>query len=128
MPKAKQLSIPVENRPGTLAHVASVLGDARVNIRAFLTTTSGTEGAVHVVVDNANKAKKALGRAGLSCNEADVLHVKLPNVPGALGNFARKLAAKNINITSGYQTTVKGSKKASVVLAVSDLGKAARIR
>ncbi len=128
MPKAKQLSVSVENRPGALAHVARVLGDAKVNILAFLATTSGTEGAVQVVVDNANKAKKALEGAGLTYTESDVLHVELPNIPGALGNFAGKLAAKEINITSGYLTTVKGSRKASVVLAVSDLEKAARVR
>lgn len=128
MPKAKQLTVSCENRPGTLAHVARVLGDAKVNIISFLTTTSGGEGSVQVVVDNANKAKKALEGAGLSYSEADVLHVELPNMPGALGSFAGKLAAKEVNITSGYATTVKGSKKASVVLAVSDLGKAARVR
>lgn len=128
MPKAMQFSIPVENRPGELARVAKALGDNRVNILAFLTTSSGAEGSVHVVVDNVKKAKKALDGAGLSHTEADVLHVVLPNVPGALGQFAGKLAAKGINITSGYQTTVKGSKKASVVLAVSDLNEAARTR
>ncbi len=128
MSKAKQLSVSVENRPGTLAHVARVLGDAKVNILAFLTTSSGEEGAVHLVVDKMNKAKKVLDSAGLSYSEADVLHVELSNVPGALGKFAEKLAAKEINITSGYQTTVKGSRKASVVFAVSDLEKAARVR
>ncbi len=128
MPKAKQLSVRVENRPGTLAHVARVLGDAKVNILAFLTSTLGAEGSVQVVVDNVNKAKKALEGAGLVYTESDVLHVELPNVPGALGSFAGKLAAKEINITSGYQTTVKGSRKASLVLAVSDLDTAARVR
>jgi hypothetical protein len=128
MPKARQLSISVENRPGTLAHVARVLGDAKVNILAFLATTSGAEGAVHIVPDNVNKAKKALEGAGFSYTEAEVLLVKLPNVPGALGNFAGKLAAKDINITLGCQTTVQGSRKASVTLAVSDLEKAARVR
>jgi hypothetical protein len=128
MAKAKQLTISVENRPGTLAHIARTLGDAKVNILAFLTTTSGTEGSVQAVVDNANKAKKALEAAGLSYNEADVLHVELPNLPGALGSFAGKLAAKEINITSGYATTAKGTKKAGMILAVSDLDKAARIR
>jgi len=126
--KAKQLTVSCENRPGTLAQVARVLGDAKVNILAFLTTTSGTEGTVQVVVDNANKAKKALEGASLPYTEAEVLHVELPNLPGALGNFAGKLAAKEVNITWGYQTTVKGAKKASVVLAVSDLAKAARTR
>jgi len=128
MAKAKQLTVPCENRPGTLAHIARVLGDAKVNILAFLTATSGAEGSVQLVVDNVNKAKKALDGAGLSYSEADVLHVELSNLPGALGSFAGKLAAKEINITSGYATTVKGSRKASVVLAVSDLDKAARVR
>jgi hypothetical protein len=128
MAKAKELTVPCENRPGTLAHIARVLGDAKVNILAFLTTTSGTQGSIQVVVDNANKAKKALEVAALSYTEADVLHIELPNLPGALAAFAGKLAAKEINITSGYQTTLKGAKKASVVLAVSDLDKAARVR
>lgn len=128
MAQTKQLTIPCENRPGTLAHVARVLGDAKVNIVSFLTTTLGAEGSVQVVVDNANKAKKALEGAGLSYSEADVLHVELPNLPGALGSFAGKLAAKEINITLGYATTVKGSRKASAVFAVSDLDKAARVR
>jgi hypothetical protein len=128
MSKAKELTLRCENRPGTLAQIARVLGDAKVNILAFLTTTSGTEGTVQVVVDNVNKAKKALAGAALSYTEADVLQVELPNLPGALGSFAGKLAAKDINITSGYQTAVKGSKKASMVLAVSDLRKAARVR
>jgi hypothetical protein len=38
------------------------------------------------------------------------------------------LAAKDINIGAGYQTTVKGSGKASIVLAVSDLRVADRVR
>ena len=54
--------------------------------------------------------------------------MELSNVQGALGHFAWKLATKEINITLGYQTAAKGSKKASVVLAVSDLEKAARVR
>lgn len=128
MAKAKQLSVRVENRPGSLAHLARVFGDAKVNILAFLTTTLNGEGAVHVVVDNVKRARIALDREKLPFTEQDVLHVELPNLPGALGYFAGRLAAKEINITAGYQTTVKGAKKASVVFAVSDLETAARVR
>ena len=102
MPKAKQFSVSVENRPGTLAHVTRVPGDAKANILAFLTTTSNTEGAVHVVVDSVKKARDAVDREKLSFTEADVLQVELPNKPGALAGFAGKLAAKEINITLGY--------------------------
>jgi len=128
MGKVKLLTVPCENRPGTLAHIARVLGNAKVNILGCLTTTSGAEGSVQLVVDNVPKAKKALESAGLPHTEAEVPQVELPNVPGALGSFAGKLAAKEINITAGYQTAVKGSRKAGVVLAVSDLEKAVRVR
>lgn len=57
-----------------------------------------------------------------------MLHLELPNKPGALANVAGKLAAKEINITLAYQTSAKGSEKANVVLAVSELEKAARVR
>jgi len=67
-------------------------------------------------------------RFALAYTEADVLHFELPNAPGALAKFARKVAQKDINITLGYATSEKGSKKTSVVLAVSDLDKAAIIR
>lgn len=128
MPKARQLAVRCANRPGTLARLAGVLGDARVNILAFRAETTGAQGVVRLIVSNPAKARKALGRQGMSCTEEAVLHVELPNVPGALGKLAGKLAARKINITSGYQTAAKGAKRAGVVLAVSNLGKAARVR
>ena len=70
----------------------------------------------------------AIRTALLSYTQVDVLHLELRLQSGPLRHFAGKLAAKEINITSGYATTVKGSKKASAVFAVSDLDKAARVR
>jgi hypothetical protein len=128
MARAKQFTVSHENLPGMLAHIAKVLGDAQVNILAFVTTTSGREGLTHLIVDRSDTANRALAGAGLAYTEADVLHFELPNAPGALANFARKVAQKDINITLGYATSEKGSKKTSVVLAVSDLDKAAIIR
>ena len=89
MTKVKQVSVSVEDRPGTLAQVAKVLGDAKLNIFAFLTTTSDSAGAVHVLVDNVNKAKKALDSAGFSFTESEVLYVELNNHPEHWGNLRR---------------------------------------
>ena len=119
MAKVKQLTVTVENRPGTLAHVAKTLADAKVNIWAVLSSAAGPQGSVQVVVDNVNKAKKALGAAGLSYSEGTLERVELSNKPGSLAEFAGRLAKKGINIDSAYATTPKGAKKAVVVLAVS---------
>lgn len=76
MPKATQLALSHENRPGVLAHVANVLGDGKVNILACLTTTSGSEGLTHLIVDNAGEAKKVFASAGLDYTEAEVIQWK----------------------------------------------------
>jgi len=128
MAKAIQLTVECENRPGTLAHLARSLGEAKVNILAFQAGTLGAEGRVHVLVDNVNRAKKALESAGFSYTEDTVLRVELPDVPGALGAYAGKLAAKGINITAAYGTVSKKAKKAGLVFVVSDLATAAKVR
>ena len=127
MPKVNELTVRCENRPGALEQIATAMGGASVNILGFLLTTSGTKGWVKLVVDNVEKAKEALDDAGLLYAEHVVLHARIANVPGALGRLAGKLAAKDINITSGYQTIEKDSKRASVVFEVSHLEKALRV-
>jgi hypothetical protein len=128
MPRAKQLTLSHENLPGMLASIAKVLGNEKINILSCVTMASGTTGTTYLVVDKVEKARKALANARLPYTKADVLRVELPNTPGALARFAGKLAQEDINITLGYQTSTKGSRKASIVLAVSDLDKAAIIR
>jgi len=122
MAKVKQLTVALENRPGTLAHMAKVLADAKVNVLALLCSTSVAQGSVQVVVDNVNKAKKALGGAGLSYTEGTLEQFELANKLGALAQLAGRLAKKGINIDCAYATVHKGSKKAVVVLGTSKAG------
>ena len=126
--KTKQLTIICEDRPGTLSRLAKLLGAEDVNIVAMSCAPFGVQGTVHVVVDKVKRAKSVLDRDCVSYTEQDVLQVELDNVPGCFGEFAAKLAEQNINITTGYGSSVKGCKKATVILRVSDQEKAARIR
>jgi hypothetical protein len=126
MPKVNEITVRCENRPGALEQIATVMGDVKVNILGFLLTTSGARGWVKMIVDDVERAKEALDDAGLPYAQHLGLHARVANVPGALGRLAGKLAAKDINITSGYQTIEKDSKKASVVFEVSHLEKALR--
>jgi hypothetical protein len=118
----KQLTVALENRPGRLAQVAEVLAGAKVNILAVLGSTAGAQGSVQVVVDNVNKAKKALGAAGLVYTEGTLEQFELANKPGALAQLAGKLAKKGINIDCAYATVHKSAKKAVVVIGTSKTG------
>ena len=127
MTKVTQLTVFVENAPGTLANVAKTLGDAGANILDFVTGTMGAAGYVQVIVDDVAKAKDALTRANCVYSEQTVLFAEVKNVPGTLAALAAKLAAQKINIHSGYATTMLGDAGTSVVLAVSDVDAAAAI-
>ena len=115
MAKTKQFTISVEHRPGAVADIARTLGNAKVNILALLGTAQGTAGAVHVVVEDPKRAKKALDAAKISYQENSAEEIELANKPGALAQTLDKLAAKGVNLNSIYATASKGGKKAVIV-------------
>ena len=61
MPKAKQLSVWVEDRPGMLGKVASALGAKKVNIIGFMAPAAEGRGAIRLVVDKPAAAKSFCG-------------------------------------------------------------------
>ena len=119
MAKVKQLTVSLENRPGTFAEVAKVLADAKVNILAVLGSTAGAQGSAQVVVDDITKAKKALNAAQVSYAQGTLEQVELPNKSGALAEFTARLAKRGINIDAVYGTVPKGAKKSVLLFATS---------
>ena len=119
MAKVKQLTVSLENQPGTFAAVAKVLADAKVNILAVLGSTAGAQGSAQVVVDNLTEAKKALSAAQVSYSVGTLEQVELPNKAGALAEFTARLAKRGINIDAVYGTVLKGAKKSVLFFATS---------
>ena len=66
MAKIKQLTIAVENRPGAVAEIAKILGNAKVNVLSLMGTAQGTSGTIQVVAEDAKRAKKALDEVEIS--------------------------------------------------------------
>jgi hypothetical protein len=124
MPTTTQLLIKEESKPGVLARVASVLGEAGVNIKAFSAPEVSGTGELRVVVANLDKAKTALKAAKITFREEAALVLSLENRPGALGDVAAHLKEAGINITCGYCTPSREGRRAIVVLTVSDIQKA----
>ena len=122
MAKVKQLTVSLENQPGTFAAVAKVLADAKVNILAVLGSTAGAQGSAQVVVDNITEAKKALSAAQVSYVVGTLEQVELPNKSGALAEFTARLAKRGINIDAVYGTVLKGAKKSVLFFATSKQG------
>jgi hypothetical protein len=124
MAKTKQFTIAVENRPGAVAEIARVLGNARVNVLALLGTTQGTGGTIQLVAEDARRAKKALDGAKIAYQETVAEEYELPNKAGALAQSLEKLAARGVNLNSIHATVSKGGRKAVIVYTVQAEAKA----
>jgi len=126
MPRARELKIRVENRPGMLGEVASALAEQKVNVRAANAWVEGAEGVIRLVVDRLPAARKALARRGWKAEEMEVLEVALADKPGSLAKLATALGKAGVDIDHLYVGGA-GARKAAVFLGVSDLKTAAKV-
>jgi hypothetical protein len=128
MPRGLQLSVTMANKPGQLAKVGAALARAKVNIEAISVVDSTEVGVVRMLTSSAAKAKAALKKVGLEAVQQPVLVLKLANEPGALSQAARKLAAAKINIDYVYGSAAGKGELSTIVLGVSDVAKAAKVK
>ena len=118
---ATDLTIHLEDRPGTLADLAEALGNAGVNIEGACGFPCEGRGVIHVLVEDAAAARAALSSAGIEvAAEREVLVLEaLEDRPGTMGAVARKLADAGVNVEIFYlATNTRG------VVGADDLDKA----
>ena len=128
MPRAKQLTVSVEDRPGILGEIATALGQKKVNIVGISGGRMGERGVIWMVVDKTAAAKKALAANGWDAKEDEVLAVTLGDSPGTLGRFASKLGKAGINIMFMYSGSAGSARKLNAYFGVSDLKAALKVR
>ena len=121
MMEKKEFRVSLPNEPGQLARLGETLGQRGVNILT-VAAIGAANPVIALVTDQVDKTKEALQEMGLSFQEVDLLAIKLPNRPGELGIFAKKLGDANINIESIYLLG-----EGEVVFTVSDIAKAKQV-
>ena len=107
MKVCKQLSVFMENKPGTLALVSGALAARKINILALSISDAVDHGVVRMIVSNPVQAAHLLGEGGMMVVESDVLALDLPNKPGALARLAERLSKARVNIGYAYGSTGK---------------------
>jgi hypothetical protein len=113
---AVEFKVTLQDTPGTLARLGTILGDAGVNIQAIQGTSREGRGFIQFVPNDPDKAARALDAAGIAYGRRDVLVVRILDEPGMLGDVALVMSKAGINIDSVYVTT-----HGHIVLGVDDL-------
>ena len=120
---AHQISIFAENKPGRLAKVTSVLAAKKINIRAITISSSDEFGVINMLVDNPEKAHRALVEAGLTVSLKPVVAVLMQDRPGGLDKLIHVLSDQGINIENAYGFVLESWEKAVFVVEVENMEK-----
>ncbi len=116
----KDLTVFIEDRPGTLADAGEALGKAGVNIEGTSGFPCEGKGVGHILIEDATKARRALEEAGIEVGEErEVLVLEVKDQPGEFGRIARSIANAGVNINLVYIAS-----NTRLVLGVDDLSKA----
>src|SRR5271166_4397638 len=91
MPKAKEFTVTIADKPGALGECFLALAERGVNILAFQSYVEEGESLARLLVDDPAAAKSALGARRAIFEETEVAIVRLPHSPGALGRAAQVL-------------------------------------
>src|SRR2546421_11577568 len=101
------LTVILEHRPGQLARLAEITGEAGVTVHGLAAFTGEGRGVVHVLLDDEAVAgcRAALERDGMGiADEREVFVIDVEDRPAALGELARQLEEANVHVDLPYST------------------------
>ena len=123
----QQISVFVENRPGTLAEVLGVLKEHDINLRAMSVADTADFGILRMVVNDPEKVERILRGAGYAVKSTPVLTLTVADSPGGLLMQVEKMSTAGINVEYLYAFAATSADEARVVIKVDNLERAERI-
>lgn len=121
----EQISVFMENRPGSLSEITKVLARAEVNIRALSLADTADFGILRLVVNQPDAARRALKENGFTVGTTTVLAVEIPDRPGGLSRILQILATASMNVEYMYAFVQKSGENAVVIFRFDEPPRAA---
>jgi len=113
--KVEQISIFLENKPGTLESATRALRDANINIRALSLADTSDFGVLRLIVNDVEKAKKVLQDEGFTVGRTSVVAVEVPDRPGGLHSILEALSREDINVEYMYAFVERSGENAIII-------------
>ena len=123
----KQISVFLENRPGTMAELTEVLSRNQVDMRALSLAETSDFGIARIITDDVYNAMQMLKEAGYVCSITKVLAVEIPDRPGELAKVIRYLGDSGINVEYMYAFITRKKDLAYMIFRVEANEKAIQV-
>ena len=97
-----QISVFLENKPGTLTAMTGLLAESGIDMRALSLAETNDFGIVRIIVDDVYKATTVLKDGGFIHQLTPVLAVLIPDKPGGLHKVLEVLREAAVNVEYMY--------------------------
>lgn len=117
----EEIIVRVDDRPGHLAEIGELLGNAGVNIESLAGSNRLGDGVIHIVVDDGEDAAELLRQNKFNVEACrSVMTATLEDTPGEFGRYCRKLHDAGVEVSAVYVAR-RGGGETELIFAVDDL-------
>ena len=118
----KQVSVFLENKPGTLNSMTKVLSDHKINIRALSLADTNDFGIVRMLVNDVYEATTILKEENFIARFTPVLVYAISDEAGSLDKILQSFTEVDVNIE--YMYAFAGKQRAYMIFKVTDIKRA----
>ena len=120
----KQISVFLENKPGMLNQMTSILSEHDIDLRALSLAETTDFGIARFIVDNVLETVAILNEAGYINRLTPVVAAEIPDEPGALNKVLGIFKENDINLEYMYAILSAEGSNAYMIFKVHDDAKA----
>ncbi len=120
----KQISVLLDNVPGTLSRLTNILDKEDITAKALLAASAAEHSTVRLVVNDPERAAAILESFGFNYEVTPVLAAEVPLHSGGINAILNPLTKAEINIHYLYTTINRIGKETIVILGVDKIDEA----
>jgi hypothetical protein len=122
--KLKQISLFLENKPGSLSIPCRLLAQAGINILTLSLADTKQFGILRLILRDWEKAKKVLEKQGCVVKITEVVGIEVPDRAGGLADILELVEKNGVNVEYMYAFTLKNESKGVLVFRFDNPDKA----
>ena len=122
--KLKQLSVFLENKPGRLRELCTLLAENNINIVTLSLADTEQFGILRLIVKEHDEAKALLETNGFVAKLTEVIAVEVTDQPGGLSSILQIEEESGISVEYMYAFTIKSGENAVLLFRFDDMDKA----
>ncbi len=115
-----QISVFLENRPGTLREATSILSEAGINLCALNIAETSDYGVLRLITEDPDRTAEVLRDQGFLAARTIVLELQVPDEPGGLDRVLRVMAENGFDIEYMYSIMVFQGGSAGMIFRVRE--------